>query len=351
MNVWHLVYRIDSLTYTVAKALSEGGHHVFVWVVEPKQEYGLSEGIYTALRDTPRVTIGGRDESKLPDRIERLIVQVFPRPLDSLRGVRAVAARSERITLITSGDRSRSLRNAIKMQWLEGCSLGRYAFKVDRVVYKDGFFPRDLFGLFKPRHALGFDAHSQFLHDEELRSAMHAADWDAEAHRPIRVNFMGCQDPDVRKQVLDTLRPLFHPNDVRTTAATGDKAMFWHEYTNAAPVGLDPREFVRILTESDFTLCPRGYSLVTHRPIEALLRGSVPVLAASELDLYGVVLVDGENCIAVHDAEWSQSIERVTRTDESVLVRMRANIRAMIEKHLRYDILARKMRRRLGVGA
>ena len=180
---------------------------------------------------------------------------------------------------------------------------------------------------------------------------MHAADWDPAAHRPIRVNFMGCQDPDVRKQVLDTIRPLFHMDDARATSTASDKTMFWHEYTNAAPVGLDPREFVRILTDSDFTLCPRGYSLVTHRPIEALLRGSVPVLAASELDLYGVEFVDRENCIVVPDAQWSQTIERLTRTDESVLVRMRSNIRATVENHLRYDVLARELRRRLGVAA
>ena len=64
--------------------------------------------------------------------------------------------------------------------------------------------------------------------------------------------------------------------------------MFWHEYSDASPIGLDPAEFVRRLTDSDFTLCPRGYSRVTHRPVEALLRGSVPVIAADEIDLYGI---------------------------------------------------------------
>ena len=162
MDVWHLVYRIDSLTYTVAKTLSKGGHRVFVWVVEPKQEYGLSEGIYTALRDTPGVVIVGRNESLLPREIARLIIQVFPRPQDALRDVPLLAARSKAITLITAGDRSRTQRNAIRMQWAETRGLGRRIFKLDRVIYKDGFHSRDLFGLFKARRTLGFDAHSQF---------------------------------------------------------------------------------------------------------------------------------------------------------------------------------------------
>src|SRR6266404_2570747 len=44
MTIWHLVFRVDSLTYTIAKALSHGGHDVCIWLVEPKQDYGLSEG-------------------------------------------------------------------------------------------------------------------------------------------------------------------------------------------------------------------------------------------------------------------------------------------------------------------
>jgi hypothetical protein len=229
------------------------------------------------------------------------------------------------------------------MQWLETRTLGRHVLKIDRVIYKDGFHRRDLHGLFRARTALGFDVHSQFLHDGGLFGVMHAQDWIAETRRPIRANFMGCQDPEIRKQTLDTIRALFGAGE------QAGKKMFWHEYTNAAPVGLDPREFVRILTDSDFTLCPRGYSLVTHRPVEALLRGSIPVLAQSELDLYGVDLVDGENCIAVAEARWVDAVERLAAVDEESLARMRHNIRALVDAHLRYDRLAADLRRRIGV--
>jgi hypothetical protein len=349
MNVWHVAFRVDSLTYTVAKALSHGVHSVSVWVVAAEADYGLSEGIYRALCDTPRVRVAKRDETRLPEEIDRLIVQSHPRPDESNRDAALLARRARKITLISAGDRNRSRRDALKLQWLETRRLWQHLGRVDRVLYKDGFHRRDLYAPFKPRGNLGFDVHSQFLHNEELFRLIHAQDWEPAANRPIRVNFLGCRDPDARARVLDGIRSLF---DGKAGSAAGDlrKPTFWHEYTNASPVGLDPREFLSILTRSDFTLCPRGYSLVTHRPLEALLRGSIPVLSDRELDLYGVELADGENCIAVADGRWPETIRALARIDEQRLVRMRGRIRAMFEGELCYDAVARRLRASLGVG-
>jgi hypothetical protein len=347
MNVWHLAFRVDSLTYTVAKAVSHGGHDVSVWVVAPEQDYGLSEGIFRALHETPRVRIIGRDETRLPPAIDRLIVQTHPRPHESTRDAPLLAERARKITLISAGDRNRSRRDALKLQWLEAQRLWRRLGSVDRILYKDGFHPHDLFAPFKPRSNLGFDVHSQFLHSDELFRLIHAQDWDPAAKRPILANFLGCRDPDVRARILDEVRPLFLRND--TEARGRDKPTFWHEYTNASPVGLDPGEFLTTLTRSDFTLCPRGYSLVTHRPLEALLRGSIPVLSARELDLYGIELADRENCIAVADGRWPETIRELAQIDERRLTAMRSKVRAMFEESLSYDAVARRLRACLGV--
>ena len=131
--------------------------------------------------------------------------------------------------------------------------------------------------------------------------------------------------------------------------ALSDKPTFWHEYTNASPIGLEPKEFLRILSRSDFTLCPRGYSLVTHRPIEALLRGSIPVLSSNELDLYDIGLEDRNNCIGVPDGQWVESIRQLARIEERDLIRMRDNIRAMFDEDLSYDAMAKRLQSRVGV--
>ena len=235
MNVWYLVYRTDSLTYAVAKALSVGGHHVCVWVVNPNLDHGLSAGIHTCLRETPRVSIVPRDDTALPPLIDRLIVQVFPHPDATLQDADILTRRARKITLISAGDRRRSWRHAVKQQARELRRLGLRASRVDRALYKDGFYAYDLLGLFKARCAVGFDAHSQFIHDDELFRAMHARDWNPNARRPILANFLGSQDPEIRKRVLDSVRPLFQAQGSSSPIAS-NKSLRWHEYSDAAAI-------------------------------------------------------------------------------------------------------------------
>ncbi len=349
MNVWYLVCRTDSLTYTIAKALSIGGHDVSVWVVNPNLDHGLSQGIHTCLRETPRVRLVARDDTALPATIDRLVIQVFPRPQESLLHLDALARRARRITLISAGDRNRSWPAAMKQQWMELRSLGLKVSRVDHVLYKDGFYPCDLLGTFKSRHSVGFDPHSQFIHNDQLLRSMYVRDWDPAARRPILANFLGSRDPEIRNRILDDMRPLFRTDRESSRSPAPDKSMRWHEYSDAAPVGLDPREFIRVLSDSDFTLCPRGYSLVTHRPVEALLRGSIPVLSSDELDLYGVEFKDGQNCVAVEGARWRETVERLARAEESEIRRMRTKIDAMFEEFLNYPAMAKRIRARVGV--
>jgi hypothetical protein len=349
MNVWYLVYVADSLTYTIAKALSQGGHEVSVCAVGAQREHRSPDAIQRRLTQTDRVRFVGLRDDLLPNTIERLIVQVFPRPAESIVDVERMASRARRISLITAGDRSRSWRDANKFQWREVKRLARYAGRVDRVLYKDGWHPHDLLGLIKPRDVVGFDVHSQFLHDPALFAAMHARDWDPRARRQYRVNFLGSQDPASRKQVLDTVRPLFQSAAQAAADLAEGQSMYWHEYSDADPSGVAPGEFVRLLTESDFTLCPRGYSLVTHRPVEALLRGSIPVLAQEELGIYGIDLVDGENCIGVPAGRWAETIRRLAAAEERDVTRIRNNAFAMFDRYLTYDTLAQRLRGRVGV--
>ena len=348
MHVWYLVFVADSLTYTIARALAQGGHEISVYPVSVLREPRRPDAIQRRLMETPRVRFVDPRDAALPGDIERLVVQVFPRPAESLADVDPLARRARRISLITAGDRSRSWQTANELQWREARRLARHAGRIDRALYKDGWHRRDLLGLVKPRDVVGFDVHSQFLHDPALYEAMHARDWDPQSPRQYRVNFLGSRDPASRKEVLDAVRHFF-PAAPGAEPRAGGPAMFWHEYSDADPVGVAPLEFVRLLTDSDFTLCPRGYSLVTHRPVEALLRGSIPVLAQEEIDLYGIDLVDGENCIGVPAGRWAETVARLREADPSELLRMRSNAFAMFERRLDYDALARRVRQRIGV--
>lgn len=349
MKIWHHVLRPESLTYTIAKALSYGGHEVTVCAAKLGFNGKPPGEIERRVYEIPGVKVVSRDDAKIPSVIDRLIVQVFPRPADTLQGVGSLAKHARKITLISGGDRNRSFRDAAKIQWLEMRRFGLDLRKVDRLLYKDGYHSRDFLGWLAPRSVIGFDAHSQYLHDSNLFQNIHARDWRPESFRPIRANFIGSCDPKSRTSILDSIR---HFADSRTTPSQSKlhgKTIMWREYSDAVPDALTPEEFVRTLTESDFSLSPRGYSLVTHRTIEALLRGSIPILALDELDLYGVDLQDGKNCIAVPDNKWPEAIERIDGIGEDELIWMRRNIHAMFDLELNYQALSARIRFRLGI--
>lgn len=347
MAVHYLAYVADSLTCTIAKALSHGGHELVLHTVDRPEDGRPRDRIQRHLFETPGVAIAGRDDSTLPVQIDRLVVQAFPRPSELFPHVDSLARRARRITLITAGDRSQLWRAAVRLQWLEMRSMARHALRIDRVVYKDGFHPQDLLGLAYPRSVIGFDVHSQFLHDPALFREIHARDWAPDACRPICVSFLGSQDPPQRQRILDEVRPLFDRSDGRARLAGDGRSMFWHEFSDAAPNALPPRDFVRVLTDSDFTLCPRGYSLVTHRPMEALMRGSIPVLAVDELDLYGIGLAHGENCIGVPRGRWADTVGRLPLMHGDEVLRMRQRIAAMFSIRLDYENVAGRIRARV----
>jgi hypothetical protein len=351
MQFWHLVFRADSLTYTIGRALRECGHEVAVWVVDPEFGTRAQDGIQRRLAATAGVRLLGRDAAALPERIERLVIQVFPRPFDALRDVPVLAPRAERITLVTAGDRSRRWAEALRLQRAELGCLGRDWRRVDRVLYKDGAYRADRYTLRRPRAAVGFDTHSQFLHEPRLFDLMHAQDWEPETRRPLLANFIGSRDPTQRGAILDTVRDLFVQPSGEPRRPRPGKSMFWHEYPDANPVGLGAEAFVDALGRSDFTLCPRGWSLVTHRPVEALLRGSIPVLAREETDLYGFDLADGVNCIAVPRGQWPEAIARLTTLSEAAITRMRGNIRSMCRGALEYPAMSARISARVGASA
>jgi hypothetical protein len=349
MQICILALWSDSLTYTMAKALAFCGHQVVVWIADVKRDGQSEWSLSNRISAIPGASVVADVEAQVPETIERLIVQGHPLLLNYSDTLDRLAAQAACLTAVSCGDRNRGYRQAMKIQWRERRWYSRWMKKLDRIAYKDGFYPIDLFVITASRYVVGFDAHSHFLNNESLYQTIHAADWDADTRRPARANFLGSRDPEIRGRILDSVEPLFtRPSE---SYAVPDKAMTWHLFTDAQPAPLGPAEFLQVLSESDFTLAPPGYSLVTHRPVEALLRGSIPVLNENELDLYDLALEDGVNCIAVPAGGWFAAIERIIRMDESEITGMRRNIQSMVPERVAYPALARDIGMRLGVGS
>lgn len=345
MTVYLLALYSESLTYTIAKALSYVGHQVIVCVADGPRDKQSRWSLSAKIATIPHATVVTDLAGTQPTRADWLIVQGHPLLMRHGEAFDRLAARADRITVVSAGDRSRAFSAAMKLQWRERLWYGRWFTKVRRIAYKDGPHRIDLLGLTRPRTVVGFDAHSMFLQDDALFRAIHADDWSAQTMRTVRINFVGSRDPDSRARILDSIA-----HRISQSITTGNaQRVVWHVYSDAQPAALPPGDFLKILTDSDFTLAPRGYSLVTHRPVEALLRGSIPVLCRDELDLYGLKLADGVNCIAVEPNSWPAAIDRCLRMSNEHILEMRSNVAQLVPRDVRYPQLARGICQRLGL--
>lgn len=349
MSICVLAYRVDSLTYTIIKALTFGGYDVLLQVVAEEHVCDLDSNLLKKLGSIERVTVNISSVTETPEKFHYLIIQGHPNLLEHHSMLDTLSKRVDKLIIITTGDRKTPHLQTIRKQWHEILWYGRKLLQVDRVVYKDGFYPMDLFGLFLRRRVIGFDVHSKFLHDPDAYQQIHSIDWNTDEQRPLLANFLGCRDPQRRASIVDSVRQLFFNDDGKTPSVVSGKKMFWHEYSDAQPSALGLTEYLDILSQSDFTLCPPGYSLVTHRPLEAMLRGSIPVINSNELDLYDIGLEDGVNCIIADPGQWPSTIERLFQMGESEIVAMRQNIFSMIPDQLDYQTSSRQMRIRLGL--
>lgn len=348
MDVCLLTWWGDSLTYTVARALSANGHAVEILVVDRERHLGAKWGISARLRDIPGVKLAMQPEALSRSRYDLLLIQSFPRIVAHRALVAQLAGRAGRVTLVSFGDRVRCWRDAVRLQIGELRTVLPFLHKLRTVAYKDGFHKADLFVWAPRRVRVGFDVHSKFLHVDSLFRQIHTLDWAVGGRRPIRVSFVGSRDPGRRGAALDQIDRFLDASGARARHA--DRIM-WRVYSDAEPGALPESEFVDILSNSDFTLAPPGHSLITHRPIEALLRGSIPIMNAAEAPLYEIRLRDGENCLLVRNGDWAAAVSRALDMSEDEIARMRAAALAMHDSKLRYDVLSKAIACRVGAAA
>ncbi|TVP61464.1 MAG: hypothetical protein EA343_14105 [Nodularia sp. (in: Bacteria)] len=224
------------------------------------------------------------------------------------------------------------------------------------VIFVNGLPEFDLYKFLTKRYVLGFDVHSKFLEDKNLSNMMFCFDWNPQTSRKYKLNFLGNILPIERTEILKQIKLYLNLNPELINSINSIKnsnfECVWIEYGNNPAIksqSLSSIEYINCLSNSDFTLCPPGYNKVTHRVVEALVRGSIPVINRGELQLYDMCLEDGINCIAVDEGNWISSIERLLNISADELTKMRLNILEMKDKHLLPNIFAKKLRKKMGI--
>lgn len=347
MRVCLLTWWGDSLTYTVARALSSCGHTVDILISDRERHLGAKWGISARIREIPGVTLVLDRGTTPASHYAMLIIQSFPRISEQSALASRLADRSEHVTLISFGDRARPWRDAMRLQRVERRVVRPFRRKLRVVAYKDGHHALDLFTLARVRRVhVGFDVHSKFLHSDALYRQIHAADWTVDTPRRLRLGFVGSRDPARRGEALDRAERGLHAAGERD----GSRVL-WKVYSDDQPGALPESEFVDILSDSDFTLAPPGHSLITHRPIEAMLRGSIPILNEREAPIYELGLRDRENCLLVHNDDWAAAVRRALAMDPVEVRRMRTRVMAVRQACLDYPVLAGAICGRLGLAA
>ncbi|MDV3351379.1 exostosin family protein [Leptothoe sp. LEGE 181152] len=223
--------------------------------------------------------------------------------------------------------------------------------KSKRIFFLEGYHTLDIYSLIATKKLIGFDVHSNFLIDEDLNRKMFSFDWSPQAYRKYKFNFIGNRKPAPRTQILQRIKARLDEWKKIPDKGLENKGLLWIEYGDdpSKPRGLPPQEFINCLEESDFTLCPPGYSKLTHRVIEALVKGSIPILHEDELALYDIDLKDGVNCISVKSENWTQALDIAMGMSHSEVSLMRNKILSMQDDYLSERAFSSKLRQKMGL--
>jgi len=216
--------------------------------------------------------------------------------------------------------------------------------------------------LFSHARRQGYFVHPKFLREPDLRNEMFNVRWDPNKPRTVRLVFSGNPEPEFRRRLVEQLRCFVeaqpgvqiinhYENLATPLAREGDKRVLWMVRANPH----DPRWYLRndivpplkwpgILRLCDFVFCPPGYERKTHRVIESLLQGVIPILDCPQE--YDLGLQDNVNCLVVRRGRWQEAMQRALQFRLPDLVRLRKVIKTLAEDHLQHlgsarDLLAR----------
>jgi hypothetical protein len=177
--------------------------------------------------------------------------------------------------------------------------------------------------------------YAPYLHPQLFTPAMLQrvfAKVDVERTRTHSIGFIGNKHPQERSAALAESRVAI--DQVCTKS-------FWIEYgDDEHHLALTPEQFLSVMEDMDFCLCPVGWVAWTHRVIEALCRGAVPIVPYPHL--YGLGLRDSVNCISVKDDDWSGSVTRAISLPAYKVKEMRRNVLKLRDNMLTPSVASRR---------
>jgi hypothetical protein len=210
-------------------------------------------------------------------------------------------------------------------------------------------FPTPWF--FKKRVCYPNYIHPQFLGLDAFGEAMNQA-----LARPLSrsredfvFTYLGSATPEKRFAALQTVRQTLAAQQIQVTENPDYQSLtptaFMRYY--AAPPGhatsspLAPPAYLAVLARSIFTLCPNGWDNYSHRVVEALACGSIPILPAPVYRYLG--LQHGVNCLEVIQHQWEKAIHDALALSMEKRAFMQQSIQELRSKTLPPPLFAQKI--------
>jgi hypothetical protein len=230
-----------------------------------------------------------------------------------------------------------------------------WLWNADEVCYMSVWPQADLFGGMKKRYSYCSGPNVDVLFDPQLEGLLHAP---YEPDRPRRFFMLvaGSRGTQHRAAIVDRLRTdlgedmLFAGPDDESEqpVGAGRRVVYWRVGGHGVP----HRQFIGIMSDSDFVLCLPGQFWTT-RPYEAVARGAVPILGDDFLHSYDIDWKDGANCIVIKGGNdpdrWVGAVRRASAIPAEQLVSMRRNIWEIGEQRLRPGRARMRLLSRLGL--
>lgn len=215
----------------------------------------------------------------------------------------------------------------------------KYFNKIKNIGFLEEIPDYSIFSFFgKNQYQIGFDVHSKFLCDKGLNKKMFNFNWKPKDKRKYLFNFIGNKKPFERERMIDKIKTILPKNIICKWVLVDD---------NDKKRGISGSEYIKILEDSDFTLCPPGYSNISHRVIEALCKGSIPILNEKEAKYYDINLKNGFNCIVVRKNNWQEAVNKAIKMNIKEKEKIRRNILEMKDNFLNEKINAKRLRNKM----
>jgi len=351
MGIWSTT--VECFTYTIARSCAGKDCHVIVFT-KPKQhvEYRGHAFYYEKLQRLDQVTIV-HDVAEEEIDLDWLYILKFDPNYSKQKLIKC--AKQSKYLGLSSGVRKVSYPKNIWHQLKELIKLFPISVQLDRVFLADGFYDFDLYSAIAQRQLVGIDVHSNFLEDAELYQQLFAFQWEPQGTRKYKFNFIGNRNPNWRTEIINQIKQKLEAEQISVmTDADLDQNfsdILWIEYGDkpGEKRGVSPQQYLKCLLDSDFTLSPPGYSRLTHRLVEALVLGSIPVLHEEELEIYDLGLKDQYNCLTVKKQDWVATIQEIMAIEQEKIQEMRHNILSMKNAYLTDEAFCRRLREKLGV--